>query len=56
MAFGQNPYVVEWPVFGSIIYFKLTCKYIFLDEWYGQSEHGTTPERRGMVQADDTDN
>jgi hypothetical protein len=31
-------------VIGSITQFKLTCKYIFLDEWYGQNEHGTIPE------------
>ena len=56
MYFQIRIFVVEWPVFGSITYFKLTFKYIFLDEWYGQNEHGTIPEWRGMVQADDTDN
>ena len=44
------------PVIGSIFYFKLTCKYSFLDEWYGQSEHGTSPNDMGMVRANDMDN
>ena len=47
IIFHCSPTVVEWPVFGSLLYFKLTCKYRFLEKWLGQTNTISTQKGVG---------